>query len=103
MATITKKELVDGIAERLNINQLDVRRVVEDFIKSIKSHINAGDRIEIRDFGVFEIKIRKPRIGRNPKKPQDVVTIPERKVVHFKVGREFKKLIVGQQSSQPQA
>jgi nucleoid DNA-binding protein len=94
MATITKKELVDGIAERLQINQLDVRRVVEDFIKNIKSQIQAGNRIEIRDFGVFEIKIRKPRIGRNPKKPQDVVTIPERKIVHFKVGREFKKLIV---------
>lgn len=93
MATVTKKELVDSIAEKLNLNQLDVRNVVEEFIRSIKSHMQAGDRIEIRDFGVFEIKIRKSRIGRNPKKPQNVVTIPERKVVHFKVGREFKKLI----------
>lgn len=93
MATVTKKELVDSIAERLDLNQLDVKRVVEDFIKSVKNHIQSGNRIEIRDFGVFEIRIRKPRIGRNPKKPQDVVTIPERKVVHFKVGREFKKLL----------
>lgn len=93
MATITKKELVDKIAERLNLNQLDVRRVVEDFIKSVKEDLTSGNRIEIRDFGVFEIKIRKSRIGRNPKKPENVVTIPERKVVHFKVGREFKKLI----------
>lgn len=93
MATVTKKELIDRIAERLNLNQLDVRRVVEDFIRSIKEQISAGNRIEIRDFGVFEIKIRKSRIGRNPKKPQNVVTIPERKVVHFKAGREFKKLV----------
>lgn len=93
MATVTKKELVDSIAARLGINQLDVRRVVEDFIKSVKEQIGSGNRIEIRDFGVFEIKIRKSRIGRNPKKPQDVVTIPERKIVHFKAGREFKRLI----------
>lgn len=93
MATVTKKELVDSIAEKLDLNQLDVRNVVEEFIRSVRSHMQAGDRIEIRDFGVFEIRIRKSRIGRNPKKPQDVVTIPERRIVHFKVGREFKKLI----------
>lgn len=93
MATVTKKELVDKIAERMDLNQLDVKRVVEDFIRSVKEQLTAGNRIEIRDFGVFEIKIRKSRIGRNPKKPQNVVTIPERKVVHFKVGREFKRLI----------
>jgi len=95
MATVTKKELVDSIAGRLGLNQLDVRKVVEDFIHSVKEQISSGNRIEIRDFGVFEIKIRKPRIGRNPKKPQNVVTIPERKIVHFKAGREFKRLIAG--------
>lgn len=93
MATVTKKELVEKIAGELNLAQQDVRNVVEAFIKNVKSSIQTGNRIEIRDFGVFEIKERKPRIGRNPKKPQDVVTIPARKVVHFKVGREFKSLI----------
>ncbi len=93
MATITKKDLIDKIAEKKNINQLEVRKVVEEFIAGVKENMQAGNRIEIRDFGVFEIKIRKPRIGRNPKKPEDIVTIPERKVVHFKVGRGFKKII----------
>lgn len=94
MATVTKKELVDKVAERLDLNSVDVKKIVEEFIRSVKEQMQSGNRIEIRDFGVFEIKVRKSRIGRNPKKPQDVVTIPERKVVHFKVGREFKKLIV---------
>lgn len=94
MATVTKKELVDSIAGKLSLNQLDVRNAVEEFIRSVKAQISSGNRIEIRDFGVFEIKVRKPRIGRNPKKPQNVVTIPERKVVHFKAGREFKRLLV---------
>ena len=93
MATVTKKDLVDKIATESGIPRLDVRKVVEGFIKHIKAEMQAGNRIEIRDFGVFEIKERKSRIGRNPKRPQDVVTIPARKVVHFKVGREFKKLI----------
>ena len=93
MATVTKKDLIDKTAAKLNMNQVDVRKIVEDFIGGVKEQIQTGNRIEIRDFGVFEIKIRKSRIGRNPKKPQDVVTIPERKVVHFKVGRGFKNLI----------
>lgn len=93
MATVTKKDLVEKIAVGLNLPRQDVRNAVEAFIKNVKAEIQAGNRIEIRDFGVFEIKERKPRIGRNPKKPQDVVTIPARRVVHFKVGREFKKLI----------
>lgn len=93
MATIAKKDLVEKIAAESGISRLDVRTIVEGFIKNVKAEMRAGNRIEVRDFGVFEIKERKPRIGRNPKKPQDVVTIPARKVVHFKVGREFKKLI----------
>ena len=93
MDTVTKKDLIDKIAERMNINQLEVRKIVEEFIAGVKENMQMGNRIEIRDFGVFEIKIRKPRIGRNPKKPENVVTIPERKVVHFKVGRGFKKMV----------
>lgn len=93
MGTVTKKDLVDKVAMEMGVPRLDVRNVVEGFIKNVKAEIQAGNRIEIRDFGVFEIKERKPRIGRNPKRPQDVVTIPARKVVHFKVGREFKKLV----------
>ena len=93
MGTVTKRDLVGKIAESSGIPKQDVLSTVEGFIKSIKNEIQAGNRIEIRDFGVFEIKERKARIGRNPKKPENVVQIPARKVVHFKVGREFKKLI----------
>lgn len=93
MTTVTKKDLVDSIGRKLKLNQLYVLNVVESFIGSVKNHLQSGDRIEIRGFGVFETKIRRSRIGRNPKKPENVVTIPERKVVHFKVGREFKKMI----------
>jgi len=94
MATVTKKELISKISEALDAKHSDTGRVVEALIKQIKIEIQAGNRIEIRDFGVFQIKQRKQRIGRNPKKPQDVVTIPARNIVHFKAGRGFKKLIV---------
>ncbi len=93
MATITKKDLVNKIAAESGIPRPDVQTVVEGFLKNAKNELQTGNRIEIRNFGVFEIKVRKPRIGRNPKKPEDVVQIPARKVVHFKVGREFKKVI----------
>ena len=93
MATITKKDLVNKITVETNIARNDVQTIVEKFLHNVKTEIQTGNRIEIRNFGVFEIKIRKPRIGRNPKKPENVVQIPERKVVHFKVGREFSKLV----------
>ncbi len=93
MATITKKQLADNIALDLGLTQMETKKVIEAFLEKLKTHLSGGDRIELRDFGVFSVKERKSRLGRNPNKPQEVVTIPKRRVVHFKVGREWKKRV----------
>jgi nucleoid DNA-binding protein len=95
MATITKKQLADQIAAEMDFTQIETKKIIEAFLEKLKTNLAAGNRVELRDFGVFSVKIRKSRLGRNPNKPQEVVTIPERKVVHFKVGREWKHRIVG--------
>ena len=94
MATITKKQLADQIAAEMDFTQIETKKIIDAFLEKLKSNLAQSNRIDLRDFGVFSVKVRKSRLGRNPNKPQEVVTIPERKIVHFKVGREWKNRIV---------
>ena len=79
---MTKRDLVVKIAADTNLIQSDV---AEELV--------AGRNIELRNFGVFEIKVRKSRKGRNPNKPEVTVAIPERVVVKFRAGKELRERI----------
>jgi nucleoid DNA-binding protein len=92
---MTKRDLVMRIADETGLIQQDVYAVIQKTLDYIIEALNKGDTIEFRNFGVFEVKTRKQRIGRNPNKPTQVVTIPQRKVVKFKPGKIMKKLITG--------
>ena len=89
---LTKRALVVQIAKDLELPQQLVYDVVQMTLDGITDALVDGKHVEFRDFGVFEITTRKARIGRNPKKPQDVFTIPERQVVKFKPGRRMKQI-----------
>ena len=91
---MTKRELVVRISNETGLVQEDVYPVIQKTLDYITEALAKGDRVEFRDFGVLEVCTRKPRIGRNPNKPQDVVQIPERKVVKFKAGRKMKALLL---------
>jgi len=95
MANMTKRELVVRIAGETGLIQQDVYAVIQKTMDYITESLVKGDTIEFRNFGVFEVNLRKSRIGRNPKKPAQTVTIPARKVVKFKPGRIMRKLITG--------
>ena len=69
--------------------------VIQKALDYVTEALVRGDHIEFRDFGVFEVCVRKSRIGRNPNRPDDVVRIPERKVVKFKPGKKMKALVLG--------
>src|ERR1700719_5236518 len=90
MATITKKELIDRIAQNAGHRRVQVKRVVQQFLDEIVEELGRGNRLEFRDFGVFESKLRKARKAQNPKtlKP---VAVPEKRTVKFKVGRLMKQ------------
>ncbi len=90
MATITKKELIDRIADSTNSRRVQVKRVVQQFLDEIVSELGKGNRLEFRDFGVFESKLRKARKAQNPKTLQPVA-VPEKRTVKFKVGRLMKQ------------
>jgi integration host factor subunit beta len=90
MATITKKELIDRIADSTNSRRVQVKRIVQQFLDEIVSELGKGNRLEFRDFGVFESKLRKARKAQNPKTLQPVA-VPEKRTVKFKVGRLMKQ------------
>lgn len=93
--TLTKRDLVVRISEETGLTQADVYTVIQKTLNYIVDALAKGDSVEFRNFGVFEIRTRRPRIGRNPNKPEQVVTIPTRKVVKFKPGKIMRQLITG--------
>src|SRR4051812_47885745 len=93
MATITKKELIDRIAENTAQKRVQVKRVVQQFLDEIVNELGRGNRLEFRDFGVFETKLRKARKAQNPK-TLEPVAVPEKRTVKFKVGRLMKQRLL---------
>ncbi len=90
MATITKKELIDRIADQTGQRRVQVKRVVQQFLDEVIAELGQGNRLEFRDFGVFETKVRKARRAQNPK-TLEPVSVPEKRTVKFKVGRLMKQ------------
>ncbi len=90
MATITKKELIDRISEVTGFRRVQVKRIVQQFLDEVVVELGKGNRLEFRDFGVFETKLRKARKAQNPK-TLEPVEVPEKRTVKFKVGRLMKK------------
>jgi len=70
--------------------QQQVLDVIQKTLDYIAQALAKGDKVELRNFGVFEVKVRKARIGRNPNAPETDVPIPERSVVKFKAGKEMR-------------
>ncbi len=93
MATITKKKLIQMISKDRGVHPNDVRNVVQSFLDKMTEYLAQGDRLEFRDFGVFEIVLRKQKIGRNPKNAGVPIIIPARSGVKFTPGKKMKKLI----------
>jgi nucleoid DNA-binding protein len=88
--TLTKRDLVIRISNETGLIQQQVFDVVQKTLDYICEALAAGDKVELRNFGVFEIKVRKARVGRNPNKPETDVPIPARATVKFKAGKEMR-------------
>lgn len=88
---LTKRDIVLDIYEGTSIPQKDVRETVQRTLNAIAKALAEGRNVELRNFGVFEVQVRKSRIGRNPNKPETDVVIPTRAVIKFKAGKELKE------------
>jgi len=90
MATVTKKELIDQIAERTQAKRVLVKRIIQAFLDEITSQLCEDNRLEFRDFGVFESKQRAARVAQNPK-TLERVDVPAKRTVKFKMGRLMRE------------
>jgi integration host factor subunit beta len=94
MNTITKKDLVDRIADETSNKRIVVKKIVQSFLDEIITELGNGNRLEFRDFGVFEIRSRAARVAQNPKTMQKVF-VPTKRTVKFKIGRLMKERLFG--------
>jgi nucleoid DNA-binding protein len=90
----TKRDLVTRISTDTGLIQSDVLAIVQKTLDYITEALVAGQTVELRNFGVFEVKLRKPRIGRNPNDPGKDVPIPARAVVKFTAGKEMRQQVL---------
>ncbi|MCK4999778.1 MAG: integration host factor subunit beta [Anaerohalosphaera sp.] len=90
MSTITKKELIDKIADTTQAKRVVVKRIVQAFLDEIVEELSKDNRLEFRDFGVFETRKRAARVAQNPKTLKRVM-VPEKRTIKFKMGRLMKE------------
>ncbi len=92
MKTITKKALVDQIAQRTGHKRVVAKQIIQEFLDQVIDEIGEGNRLEFRDFGVFEVKQRAPRMAQNPK-TLERVPVPAKRTVKFKAGRRMRECL----------
>lgn len=89
---MTKAELVEKVADKIQLTKKQTESVVNILLTCITDALSAGDKVELRGFGSFRIRKRNPREGRNPK-TGDTVQIPAKKVPFFKAGKELREMV----------
>ena len=92
--SMTKRDFVEKIAKATGLIQQDVTLVVQRLLDTLADEIAAGHTVELRNFGVFEVRQSQARVGRNPKHPERTVLIPARAVVKFSSGKSLKERVL---------
>ncbi len=98
MRTITKRDLVQLIAEKTNVQQQKAKEVIQSFLDEIITELANGNRLEFRDFGVFEPRKKAPRLARNPRTGEKI-QVPDKVTVKFKAGRLMKEKLQASEDS----
>jgi nucleoid DNA-binding protein len=93
MGTLTKRELVVQISNKTGLVQHQVFDVIQRTLDHITDALAQGDSVELRNFGVLEVRLTKPRVGRNPNHPGSSFVIPARATVKFKEGKVMRQKV----------
>jgi len=100
--TVTKKELVNRISEETGHTKVVVKEILQRFLDEIVEELAQGHRLEFREFGVFEVKLRASRTAQNPR-TLEKVKVPSKRVVKFKVGRAMRERVVDEAPPRPRS
>lgn len=91
MSTITKKQIVDMVAENTTLSKKDVKMIIEKFCDKVEESLAAGNKVQLQGFGTFEVRDSQERIGRNPRNPEETIVIPACKRPVFKFSSSVKE------------
>ena len=94
MPNLTKRDMVISIAEEVGITQDQTFAVIQKTLDHIIENLALGHNVELRNFGIFEVRLTKQRVGRNPNKPEADVPIPARAIVKFKPGKIMRQRVL---------
>lgn len=94
MSNLTKRELVSKISKETGLNQKDVFNIIQKTLDHVTDALATAQNVEIRNFGIFEVVLRKAKPGRNPKKPTINVPIPARAIVKFSSGKIMRHRVL---------
>jgi integration host factor subunit beta len=89
---VTKKDIANAISQKMGLTQTQVKEIMQRLFDGIVATLEKDTRIELRNFGVFEVKMRKPRTARNPRTGEKVM-VPAKRVVTFKPGLEMQERV----------
>lgn len=92
---MNKAELVGRIAEKSQLTKKDAEAALNAFMESVEEALVEGDKVQLVGFGTFEVRERKPRQGRNPRNPEQIIEIPASKAPVFKAGKTLKEKVNG--------
>lgn len=88
---MNKSELVTSMAEKSQLTKKDTELALNAFMESVEEALASGDKVQLVGFGTFEVRERKPRQGRNPRNPEQIIEIPASKAPVFKAGKTLKE------------
>lgn len=94
MPSLTKRDLVVRISNEMGITQMEVFEIIQKTLDYITEALAEGRNVELRKFGVFDVRLTKPRVGRNPAEPDKPVPIPPRAIVRFKSGKTMRQQVL---------
>lgn len=94
MPNLTKRDMVTTISEEIGITQDQTFAVIQKVLENIIDNLAEGNDVELRNFGVFEVRLTKAKVGRNPNKPEAEVQIPARAIVKFKPGKIMRQRVL---------
>jgi nucleoid DNA-binding protein len=88
---LTKKDIVQELCSKSAVLHREIVQIVQGVLDSISNALREGKTVELRNFGVFDVQMRRARVGRNPNRPEKAIKIPAQKVVKFKAGKELRQ------------
>lgn len=92
MPRLVKKDFIIEISNKTGLTHQDVSTVLESFLDGVMDHLGSGNAVALRDFGTFDLRVSRRKLGRNPRQPEKTIPIPDKHIVRFRPSGKFEEV-----------